>query len=59
VIASIRATVKKLGSDPDTWNADEKADQIVYSSVGVVDVPNMPWQNRPTFQQVVEATSHR
>ena len=59
VIASIRATVNELGNNTSTWHADAQGDRIQYSSVGLVGVPDMPWQNRPTFQQVVEATSHR
>jgi hypothetical protein len=34
-------------------------DAISYKAVGLVSVPDSPWQNRPTFQQVVEVTSHR
>jgi hypothetical protein len=59
LVASIALTVKKLGGDPSTWNVDEKADAISYTAVGLIDVPDMPWQNRPTFQQVVQVTSHR
>jgi hypothetical protein len=59
IIASLRATAKALGDDTSLWDADEGADAIDYSAVGLVDLPNMPWQNRPTFQQVVQVTSHR
>jgi hypothetical protein len=29
-------------------------DQISYVTAGAVDTPPIPWQDRPTFQQVVE-----
>jgi hypothetical protein len=34
-------------------------DSIAYAAVGLVHQPNMDWQNRPTFQQVVEFPAHR
>jgi acyl-homoserine lactone acylase PvdQ len=34
-------------------------DDIQFSAVGVGTVPNMPWVNRPTFQQVVSYQAHR
>jgi hypothetical protein len=57
--SSLQATLNQLGSDPGQWNADEDADAIRYRAIGLVGIPNSPWQNRPTFQQVVEVTSHR
>jgi acyl-homoserine lactone acylase PvdQ len=57
--ASFTKTIADLGEDTSLWNADEAADNIVYTAVGLISLPEMPWQNRPTFQQVVEATSHR
>ncbi|MDH6627339.1 acyl-homoserine lactone acylase PvdQ [Streptomyces sp. LBL] len=35
------------------------ADSIVQRTLGGIKHPNISWQNRPTFQQVVEFTSHR
>ena len=55
--ASLREAVDALGPDPSTWDAHPAQDDIVFSPVGIVTVPNMAWQNRPTFQQVVEVTS--
>jgi hypothetical protein len=46
--------VAELGSDPSTWDADEAGDQIRFTAVGLVSVPPIPWQNRPTFQQVIQ-----
>ncbi len=57
--SSLKAAVDSLGSNPSEWGVDEHADDIRYSAVGLVGLPNSPWQNRPTFQQVVEVTSHR
>jgi len=56
-------------SDPTKWTCSRSNsgsgqcnpanDDIQFSSVGVVGVPNMPWVNRPTFQQVVSYQQHR
>ena len=58
LVASLDEAVKALeaafGEDPATWDADEVGDQIDFSPVGLQDQPNMQWQNRPTFQQVLE-----
>lgn len=32
----------------------EDADSIIFTDFSLLGVPNMPWENRPTFQQVVE-----
>jgi acyl-homoserine lactone acylase PvdQ len=34
-------------------------DAIGFQMLGVVGQPSLPWQNRPTFQQVVSFPSHR
>ncbi len=56
--ASLRATVKALeeefGADPAKWDANEAGDQINFTPVGLQDQPNIQWQNRPTFQQVLQ-----
>ena len=58
LVASLDAAIKTLeetfGADPATWDADEVGDQIDFTPVGLQDQPNMQWQNRPTFQQVLE-----
>jgi hypothetical protein len=38
---------------------DKSIDFIRSSTAGVVGVRPIDWQNRPTFQQVVEFTGHR
>jgi acyl-homoserine lactone acylase PvdQ len=47
------------GGEPGAGQADgtkcnPALDDIDYSEVGVGEVPDMPWVNRPTFQQVVQ-----
>ncbi|HEX4062221.1 MAG TPA: penicillin acylase family protein [Streptosporangiaceae bacterium] len=34
-------------------------DNIQYQTLGIVGQPDMPWQNRSTFQQVISFTRHR
>jgi len=56
-------------SDVSAWtqstaskNAGEtmpEFDAIHFTSVGIIGQPAMDWQNRPTFQQVVEFPAHR
>jgi len=38
---------------------DKTGDDIVSRTAGVVGVRKLDWQNRPTFQQVVQLTDHR
>ncbi|HYP23592.1 MAG TPA: penicillin acylase family protein [Actinomycetota bacterium] len=52
--AAVAALEEEFGADPATWDADETGDQIDFTPVGLQDQPNMQWQNRPTFQQVLE-----
>ena len=69
VIAALQATVDALSAsyssaDPTTWTCSRTnqgtgqcnpaADDIHFSAVGVESVPDIPWINRPTFQQVVQ-----
>ena len=67
---AIDALAAAYGSaDPTAWTcarANQGAgqcnpadDDIVFSAVGVVSVPDIPWINRPTFQQVVQYPAHR
>ncbi|HXJ64710.1 MAG TPA: hypothetical protein VNN79_13225, partial [Actinomycetota bacterium] len=59
LLSSLQATIDGLGGDPSQWTDDPADDAINYKAVGLVSVPDSPWQNRPTFQQVVEVTAHR
>jgi hypothetical protein len=55
VQSSLRAAIAALGSpDPANWHIDARGDDIQYALGGLALAPNMPWQNRPTFQQVVQ-----
>ncbi|MGI8610225.1 MAG: penicillin acylase family protein [Candidatus Dormibacteria bacterium] len=65
-LASLNATgtVASWTGDTDTLNANPKTtipanDAIRFKGVGLIGQPNMDWQNRPTFQQVVDFPSHR
>jgi acyl-homoserine lactone acylase PvdQ len=71
LVATYRAMVKankgsrKVGS----WTADAATaaakvtmpeyDAIAFERLGIVGQPDLPWQNRPTFQQVVSFPAHR
>ena len=62
--ASLRATVEQLlaeqnASTVEELTYDKTQDDIRHSTAGVVGVRPIDWQNRPTFQQVVEFSSHR
>ncbi len=46
-------------SDVDQLTYDKTRDDIVSVPAGVVGVRQIDWQNRPTFQQVVQFTSGR
>ena len=38
---------------------DALCDEIVFTTAGAVGMPDMHWQDRPTFQQIVEVQGHR
>jgi acyl-homoserine lactone acylase PvdQ len=46
-------------SDPGGATTMPQYDAIVFRPLGVIDQPHPDWQNRPTFQQVVEFPAHR
>src|SRR4051812_6976041 len=57
--AALAADPKKLYDDKICAQAGRQADQACYDSIwfrplGGITQPMIPWQNRPTFQQVVE-----
>jgi acyl-homoserine lactone acylase PvdQ len=55
--------------DPATWTVSSAAkaagqtmpvfDAIEFKALGIVGQPAIDWQNRPTFQQVIEFARHR
>lgn len=57
--ASLLATVAALGGSPSTWRAPKADEEIRFSAVGVITVDPIDWQNRPTFQQVVQVQRAR
>ena len=72
--AALQGTIDALTgaygtADPTQWTCSRSntgsgqcspaVDDIQFSAVGVGSVPNMPWVNRPTFQQVVSYASQR
>ncbi|MEO7803541.1 MAG: penicillin acylase family protein, partial [Actinomycetota bacterium] len=58
LVASLSDAIATLetqfGTDPNTWNADEAGDKIAFSGLDLTGPKPMMWQNRPTFQQVLE-----
>jgi acyl-homoserine lactone acylase PvdQ len=38
---------------------DALCDEIVFATAGAVGMPDIHWQDRPTFQQIVEVQGHR
>jgi hypothetical protein len=62
--ASLHAAVQAALAAQDKTSVgdltyDKSLDDIVSVSGGVVGVRRIDWQNRPTFQQVVQFTGHR
>jgi hypothetical protein len=64
VIASLHAAgsaalAKQSKTDLATLTYDKKLDFIRSATAGVVGVRGIDWQNRPTFQQIVNFITHR
>jgi acyl-homoserine lactone acylase PvdQ len=69
--SAYQALVKANGGSADvaSWTADSNTvaakltmpqyDAIGFQTIGIVGQPSIPWQNRPTFQQVVSFPAHR
>jgi acyl-homoserine lactone acylase PvdQ len=69
--ATYQALVTANGGSTNValWTADANTvatgltmplyDAIGFQTIGVVNQPSIPWQNRPTFQQVVSFPAHR
>jgi acyl-homoserine lactone acylase PvdQ len=69
--ATYQAMVKANNGSVDVplWTADTNTaaagltmpqyDAIGFRALGIVGQPDIPWQNRPTFQQVVSFPAHR
>ena len=52
-------TVEFASADPADWVADPTEDEIQFTVFGLAEVSPMPWQNRPTYQQVVQVERKR
>jgi acyl-homoserine lactone acylase PvdQ len=68
LLASLRQALKvdpsKLYADKVCADAGRAGDQACFDSIyfrplGAITQPLLPWQNRPTFQQVVSVEGHR
>ncbi len=70
LLSAYHALVKANGSaNVGSWTADTNTkaagltmpeyDAIGFQTIGLVSQPDLPWQNRPTFQQVVSFPAHR
>jgi acyl-homoserine lactone acylase PvdQ len=59
LLATVAALQKKSGGGPAKWIVDKKMETIRFVTVGLVSVPEIDWQNRPTFQQVVQVFRSR
>ena len=64
LVASLRRVEQRLLAEQDVAQVadltyDKSEDYIRSVTAGVVGVRPIDWQNRPTFQQVVEYTRHR
>ena len=57
--AVVRALAAESKSTVSALTYDKTQDDIVPTTAGVVGTRNLDWQNRPTFQQVVNFTAHR
>lgn len=52
--ASVASLSDRFGRSPSSWDADEEKDMIRFRPIGIQGQEPMRWQNRPTFQQVLE-----
>src|SRR3954454_16771972 len=62
--AALKVDPKKLYADPVCADAGQSGDQTCYDAIyfrplGAITQPLLPWQNRPTFQQVLSVEGHR
>jgi hypothetical protein len=57
LVASLRQTITDLGTDTAVWDPTlEAGDAINHTALGLADPPDIHWQNRPTWQQVIQPT---
>ncbi|MDX1803916.1 MAG: penicillin acylase family protein [Alcanivorax sp.] len=58
---SLNQAIAELGgiANMSNWQVDKSQEQIQHRAIGLSSVPGIDWQNRPTFQQVVQFNDHR
>jgi acyl-homoserine lactone acylase PvdQ len=56
---AVDALTSRFGGGPSKWTVDKSSESIRFVPVGLLSVPTIDWQNRPTFQQVVQVFSRR
>jgi hypothetical protein len=61
----------RFGGGPESWRRPatcpkgsmeggrRRCDQIEFVTAGAVATPSIHWQDRPTFQQIIEVQGHR
>ncbi len=55
LVTSLEETIADLGNDMAQWDPTLEADDAIdATALGLADVPDIHWQNRPTWQQVVQ-----
>ena len=59
LVGAVASLQQRFGGGPDTWTVDKSMETIRFSAVGLVTVPEIDWQNRPTFQQLVQVMRRR
>lgn len=57
LVTSLQETIAALGNDMSQWDPTLEADDAIDArALGLADPPKIHWQNRPTWQQVVQPT---
>jgi acyl-homoserine lactone acylase PvdQ len=60
LLDALNVTKEQLYTDSGCTAGDQPCfDAVRFRPIGAVTVPAIPWINRPTFQQAVEAQGHR
>jgi hypothetical protein len=55
LVRSLQSTIAVLGNDMAAWDPGLEADDAIsHSALGLATVPDIHWQNRPTWQQTVQ-----